>query len=109
MAKSSARSSKRGTRRRRLTVSVESVVERLEAIQMEAKERLNRAGNLEPAMTEGIAALSQAIDSFREAGLVAEELHTLCRIVDDRGAGTQAQVADAANQHRAGESNDSAT
>lgn len=98
MAKASTGSSSGTSRPRRVTTSVESVIGRLEAIQRGAEQRQEHAGNLESAIEEGVRALSKAIEAFRNAGSVAEELQTLCRLVDNRDADTKAEETEASTR-----------
>ena len=71
-------------RRRSLTATVDAVTTKLEDVRREAQSRLNRAGDLETAIAAGMSKLSEAITAFRSAGPAADELRTLCALVDAR-------------------------
>ena len=94
MAKPTVRSSKGRTRRRQVSASVKQLRERLEEILKEAEDRLGRAGNLQGAIEGGMGALAEAIEMLRRAGPAADELYTLCGVVDGRAAAMQSQTDD---------------
>ena len=71
-------------RRRSLTQSCDSVVGRIQAIHDDAKARLDEAGDLRSAMESRIGTLSEAMTLLLEAGRTADEVSTLCAIVDAR-------------------------
>ena len=72
------------THRRSLTQSCDSVAERIQAVQDDAKARLDEAGDLRSAMESRIGRLSEAMTWLNEAGRTADEVSTLCTIIDAR-------------------------
>ena len=84
MSKSATRTATRGTRARSLTQSCESVVARIQAVHDEANARLDQAGDLRSALESGIDRLSKMMTLLRDAGPTADEVRTLCAIIDAR-------------------------
>ena len=103
MGKSKSRTPPSTTRRRSLAASVDAVIARVEDILKETRSRLDRAGDLKAPMAAGISKLSEVNKTLRDAGLAADELRTLCALVDARDRShpcvTESQTSEGWAQH----------